>query len=104
MQGRQESTGRRTAPWPKRMAREKKTRRRTVQTEEEKQTHSKISKESCFWLVEAQSKEEQYRVSLPASVIGVCIKDVHCLSTVVVPADQPVPFASVPLQPHANVE
>lgn len=31
--------------------------------------------------------KEQYRISLLAPVIGMCIEDVHCLSTVLVPAD-----------------
>lgn len=91
------------------MAREKKTRRRTVADRKRRNRHIRKSVKTAFagWSSEeAQSEEEQYRVSLLPPVIGVCIKDVHCISTVVVPADQPVPLASVSLQPaaHANME
>lgn len=36
---------------------------------------------------EPQSKEEEYRVSLLAPIIGICLKDVHYLSAGLVPTD-----------------
>lgn len=51
-------------------------------------------------LVNLRVKKEQYRVSLLAPIIGMCLKDVHCLSTVLGPADVcgstcPLLFSSV---------
>lgn len=118
MRGFQESTGRRTVLWPKRTAREKQTRHRTVaEGRGVKKTRHIIKKELVLTILEKNLRvnKERYRVSLLAPVIGMSLKDVHCLSTVLVPADVsgstcPLLYYSVffsfPLQSgaHANVE
>lgn len=63
------------------MAREKKTRRTTEGRGETKRIHKKkliIKEIPAVSSSEEPQRKEQYRISLLAPIIGVCVKDIHC--------------------------